>query len=302
MTASKFEKKNHHYVPQFWQRGFRDSNDQLYARTGGDVSIVSPKTIMQVDWLYTVFDSQWRPSDALEDLLSAIEGHDAQLLQRLNASGYIPTAHDEAQLCALLGLQASRHPDVLKRGHNLSREFGELLASVHDHSLESFQRLTAPQGINPVDAKNYYFTLKARTKEQLAEELADLLQLSPQSPQLPVQNAIRAAPNRGGYFLHATVPFGRHAAIGVRLGRHPATPNRSEPRVLRAFVQIAFSDRHSGRIHKIAYDPTGGYAARGGQDQPNSIRECLRHGRRPFGCAAQEPLSCRLPDYQCIEE
>ena len=194
MTASKFEKKNHHYVPQFWQRGFRDSNDQLYARTGGDVSIVSPKTIMQVDWLYTVFDSQWRPSDALEDLLSAIEGHDAQLLQRLNASGYIPTAHDEAQLCALLGLQASRHPDVLKRGHNLSREFGELLASVHDHSLESFQRLTAPQGINPVDAKNYYFTLKARTKEQLAEELADLLQLSPQSPQLPVQNAIRAAP------------------------------------------------------------------------------------------------------------
>lgn len=194
MTAPTFEKKNHHYVPQFWQRGFRDSNDQLYARTGGDISIVSPKTIMQVDWLYTVFDGQWRPSDALEDLLSVIEGHDAQLLQRLNASGYIPTAHDEAQLCALLGLQASRHPDVLKRGHTLSREFGELLASVHDHSLESFQGLTALHGMNPVDAKDYYFTLKARTKEQLAEELADLLQLSPQSPQLPIQDAIRAAP------------------------------------------------------------------------------------------------------------
>jgi hypothetical protein len=194
MTAPKFEKQNHHYVPQFWQRGFRDSTGQLYARTGGNVRIVSPKTIMQVDWLYTIFDGQWRPSDALEDALSVIEGQDAQLLQRLNAPGYVPTADDEAQLCALLGLQASRHPDVLKRGHNLSREFGELLASVHDHSLEAFQDLTARQGMTLADAKDYYVMLKARTKEQLAEELADLLQLSPQSSQLPVQDAIRAAP------------------------------------------------------------------------------------------------------------
>lgn len=194
MSAPKFEKKSHHYVSQFWQRGFRDSNDQLHARIGGDVSIVSPKTIMQVDWLYTVFDGQWRPSDALEDLLSVVERQHAQLLQRLNAPGYLPTARDETQLCGLLGLQASRHPDVLKRGHNLSREFGELLASIHDHPLESFQDLAARQGMNPVDAKDCYFTLKVRTKEQLAEELAYLLQLSPQSPQLPVQDAIRAAP------------------------------------------------------------------------------------------------------------
>ena len=109
MTAPKFEKQNHHYVPQFWQRGFRDSTGQLYARTGGNVRIVSPKTIMQVDWLYTIFDGQWRPSDALEDALSVIEGQDAQLLQRLNAPGYIPTADRAAQepLSQRVGLQNS---------------------------------------------------------------------------------------------------------------------------------------------------------------------------------------------------
>lgn len=193
MVAPKFDKQNHHYVPQFLQRGFRDSAGQLYARTGNKVRIVSPKTIMQVDWLYTIFDTQWRPSDALEDALSAIEAQDAELLQRLNAPGYVPTVSDEAELCAFLGLQASRHPDVLKRGHSLSRRFGELLASVHDHSLKAFQDLTAPLGISPTDAKGLYDALKARTKDQLAEELADLLHLSPQSSLLPVQDAVRAA-------------------------------------------------------------------------------------------------------------
>jgi hypothetical protein len=150
--------------------------------------------MMQVDWLYTVFDNQWRPYDALEDALSIIEGKDAQLLQRLQAPGYFATAGDEAQLCALLGLQASRHPDVLQRGHNLSREFGKLLASVHDHCLEAFQDLVARHGMSPADGRDFYVALKTRTKEQLAEELADMLQLSPQSHQLPVQIWISVRP------------------------------------------------------------------------------------------------------------
>lgn len=195
MKTQKFEKKNHHYVPQFWQRGFRASNGHLYARIGETVEVVSTKTTMQVDWLYTIFDNQWRPSDALEDAFSAIEGHDAQLLQRLHSPGYITTTNDEAQLCALLGLQASRHPDVLQRGHNLSREFGELLAGVHAHSVEDFLGLVGRYGIDPTDGHNLFVSLTSRTKEQLAVELADMLQLSPQSAQLPLQDAIRAAPN-----------------------------------------------------------------------------------------------------------
>ncbi|MBZ9863325.1 DUF4238 domain-containing protein [Mesorhizobium sp. CA12] len=194
MTAPKFEKQNHHYVPQFWQRGFRATNGHLFARIGNKVKIVSTKSTMQVDWLYTIFDNQWRPSDALEDAFSAIEGHDAQLLQRLHTPGYITTSDDEAQLCALLGLQASRHPDVLQRGHNLSREFGKLLASVHDVSLEEFLALVGSYGIDPSDGHDLYISLKSRTKAQLAEELAAMLQLSPQSGQLPLQDAIRAAP------------------------------------------------------------------------------------------------------------
>jgi hypothetical protein len=154
---------------------FRDNGNQLYGRTKSNVRIVSTKKTMQVDWLYTIFDDQWRPSDALEDAFSVDEGFDDQLLKRLDAPGYVPTAGDEAQLCALLGSQASRHPD--------------------DHTLEAFQDLCAQYGISPSDARDYYATLKAHTKEQLAAELADMLQLSPQSPQLPVQDAIMAAPH-----------------------------------------------------------------------------------------------------------
>ncbi|MGX5799653.1 DUF4238 domain-containing protein [Bradyrhizobium sp. Arg314] len=195
MTTPKFEKQNHHYVPQHWQRRFRDNGNQLYGRTKSNVRIVSTKKTMQVDWLYTIFDDQWRPSDALEDAFSVDEGFDDQLLKRLDTPSYVTTAGDEAQLCALLGSQASRHPDMLQRGPTLSREFGVLLASAHDHTLEAFQDLCAQHGISPSDAQDCYLTLKTRTKEQLAVELANMLQLSPQSPQLPVQDAIRAAPH-----------------------------------------------------------------------------------------------------------
>ena len=79
----RFEKTNHHYVPQHWQRGFRGPNGHLYGKFHDGIRVVSPRTIMQRNWLYTVFDDQWNPSDALEDALSAIEASDAELVQRL---------------------------------------------------------------------------------------------------------------------------------------------------------------------------------------------------------------------------
>ncbi|WP_244124242.1 DUF4238 domain-containing protein [Burkholderia gladioli] len=190
----KFEKTNHHYVPQHWQRGFRGANGHLYGKFRNGIRVVSPRTIMQQDYLYTVFDDQWNPSDSLEDALSAVEAEDAKLFQRLHSPGYTSTADDRNHLCAVLALQATRHPDILRRGTKRSRELGEVLANAHDYSLDEFKALMTGFAVSEADAHDCYIVLRSRSKEQLAEELTELTGLSPQSSQLPEQDALRAMP------------------------------------------------------------------------------------------------------------
>ncbi|HIE1453220.1 DUF4238 domain-containing protein [Serratia marcescens] len=190
----KFEKKNHHYVPQYWQRGFKGSDGYLYGKFGSIIRRVSPKRIMQRDWLYTVFDDQWNPSDTLEDTLSTVEAKHAQLFRQLHTPGYMPTPGDRDQICQALALQASRHPDVLARSHKLSKEFGAFLADAHSMSLDEFTCRASTFGIHDTDAHTFYTVLAQKTEEQLASELADLHALSPQSPELPEQEALLAAP------------------------------------------------------------------------------------------------------------
>lgn len=190
----KFEKTNHHYVPQHWQRGFRGPNGHLYGKFRDGIRVVSPRTIMQRDWLYTVFDDQWNPSDILEDALSVVEASDAGLLQRLHSPGYAGTKDDKDHLCAMLALQASRHPDILARCVRRSRELGILLADAHALTLDEFKSQMAGFGVTAADAHDCYLVLLGRTREQLTNELAELIALSPQSVQLPEQDALRASP------------------------------------------------------------------------------------------------------------
>src|SRR5271170_6870866 len=81
-----FKKRNHHYVPQFWQRRFADATGQLYVRYSesadkwktaserGKARPVNAKSTMAEDYANTVFDETWRPYDVLEDLLAKAEG------------------------------------------------------------------------------------------------------------------------------------------------------------------------------------------------------------------------------------
>lgn len=190
----KFEKTNHHYVPQHWQRGFRGANGHLYGKFRDGIRVVSPRTIMQQDYLYTIFDDQWNPSDSLEDALSAVEAEDAKLFQRLHSPGYTSTVDDRNHLCAVLALQATRHPDILRHGAKRSRELGEVLAGAHDYPLDEFKARMAGFAVSEADAHYYYVVLRSRSREQLAAELAELTGLSPQSSQLPEQDALRAMP------------------------------------------------------------------------------------------------------------
>lgn len=190
----KFEKTKHHYVPQHWQRGFRGVNGHLFGKFGDEIRVVSPRTIMQQDYLYTVFDNQWNPSDSLEDALSAVEASDAKLFQRLHNPGYSSTEDDRERLCAALALQATRHPDILRRGMNRCRELAEVLANAHDCSLDEFKKRMTNFAISEDDAYDCYTVLRSRSKEQLVAEAAELAGLSPQSSQLPEQDALRAKP------------------------------------------------------------------------------------------------------------
>lgn len=188
----KFEKTNHHYVPQHWQEGFRGPDNHLYGRfRDGSIRAVAPRKIMQQAHLNTIFDAQWNPSDALEDALSKVERDDAELIKRLQLPGYTSTATDREHLCHVLALQAVRHPDILKRGVALSHKLGKVLASAHDYSQTEFEALMATFGVCTTDAHNDYCRLRSLSKERLTEELVELLQLSPQSPQLPAQDALR---------------------------------------------------------------------------------------------------------------
>lgn len=187
-------KKNHHYVPQFWQRGFRNSAGSLYGRINGVTTVISPKRIMQDDYLYTVYDSHWTAADTLEDALALTEGTVAALFQRLLVPTYSASPIDRSNLCDALALQACRHPDVMRRGHRLSKGLGLVLAGVHELSEQEFLAKLVSMDVTEDDAREMRKKLLARTKEQLTGELGELNQLSPWDPQLPEQDALKALP------------------------------------------------------------------------------------------------------------
>jgi uncharacterized protein DUF4238 len=184
-------KKNHHYVPQFWLRGFRGANGRLWRREGKNVVQVQITEIMQEDWLYTVFDAQWNASDELEDRLSIIEGSAARIFKAIQDPNYPVSAEEREQLCAFLGLQACRHPDILKLGIRRCSDFAEILACVHHGTLADFIELTK-NAMTTNDAVLYYDLLKNKSEAELNAEYAEVLEASPQDPRLPMQDALRA--------------------------------------------------------------------------------------------------------------
>jgi hypothetical protein len=124
-------KRNHHYVPQFWQRLFANAAGIVYAREGSSVRQASTKNLMSADWIYTVFDSNWLASDSIEDSLSQAESAAAQACRTLIASTLPPTGAVQDQLRRFTALQACRHPDIMGRGYRRARDLGEVLVKAH---------------------------------------------------------------------------------------------------------------------------------------------------------------------------
>jgi hypothetical protein len=186
-------KKNQHYVPRCWLARFAGRDGRVAAiQDGVLMPQVSVDDIMSGDWIYTVFDEWWRPSDRVEDALSGVERAAGVLFEALHASRDPPTDQQWVDLCTFLALTACRYPEVMRRGHLRSKEMAWQLADVDAQpdrdsflaSIKSRFGVELPPGI--------YEPLVNKGLSALLQEAGEIESLSPQDQRLPEQISLQA--------------------------------------------------------------------------------------------------------------
>lgn len=186
----KSEKPNQHYVPRWWLRDFAGQNGALYALNGTKAAPVDVGKIMSGDWIYTVFDEWWRPSDILEDALATIEGGASRVFRSLVVCS--PSDDDWDAVIWFMALCVCRHPETMTRGHELGKAFGVYLCAVDDYPDED-AFLAAGQTSFGVDLGSDVFKLmKSITIEQREFSALTLIDMLPQDPRLPQTDALLA--------------------------------------------------------------------------------------------------------------
>jgi hypothetical protein len=191
-SPPRFEKTNHHYIPQFWLRGFAAANGQLWLRKDGKVTPTAASNVMSEDWLYTDFDELWRPGDGVEDALSRIESNFAPLYTSLRTRSYIPTDEEWGQLCCWLAITACRHPIVMRRGHARAKEIAYEIADASSSPTEATFLSKIRELFGVQLPGNLHAPLVAKGDESLLAEAMEIEGLSPQDPKLPMQLALAA--------------------------------------------------------------------------------------------------------------
>jgi hypothetical protein len=189
----QLEKRRHHFVPQFWLKRFRDSNNQLWMWNGNVVRQAASGNIMQLEWLNTVFDDQWRPSDWLENQLSELEAMAAKVYLELDYAQGADLQQLRPWLPEVLALQACRHPDILFSGHRKAGRLAHLIAEAPLHQTEAdFVSAAQHLGVQAVDAQELYRIASKVDPDEAEAAAAYVGSLSPQDPQLPMTDALRA--------------------------------------------------------------------------------------------------------------
>lgn len=120
----RFHKVMHHVVPKGWQRRFATpGNPGPYYKnidTGAVLPAQGPGDKMAEPYANIVFDEHYRPSDRLEDELSARETTAMAALDRVEVTGLIDTLA-RVDLSYFLSLQACRYPEQFQRRLDLGR-------------------------------------------------------------------------------------------------------------------------------------------------------------------------------------
>lgn len=209
-TPPRFDpekKKSQHFVPQLWQRRFADPAGNVWARyrrgadpfrnkrprLAGKARQVSVTVTMTEDWLYTIFDKWWRPSNAVEDAISKDERLIASVFDKVSDPNVVVTPQIVEDLSWAIGLAACRTPEVMRRGHRRAKELASQTAKIHSYPDKNtfLADIHARFGVLISDAE--YQHLLTRTDEQLRAEADWIEGMSTQDPLLPQQNALLGA-------------------------------------------------------------------------------------------------------------
>jgi hypothetical protein len=150
---------------------------------------------MRGDYIYTVYNNRFQGSDVLENALSKIEGQQAQVLNKLCTSGYVPVDQDRLELCGIVALQALRHPDVLSRGRRTALQAVEAFSDVNTMSEAEFVRRYGVGDVSPDEAKATYAFLAVYPKTALEAQKDEIFSMSVQSAELAETHTLVALPN-----------------------------------------------------------------------------------------------------------
>lgn len=193
-VMTELKKRRHHYVPQFWIRRFTDANGKLLQWDGSRAKEIGAASIMQEEWLNTVYDRTWQPSDSLENALSQAESDDAKLFRTLDSPSTALTEAIRVDLCGALALQACRHRDILFGGHRKAGALADLIgdAPLYDLQDQFVSKMTA-LGVPKEDSQAIHSWAKnLNDPDAWAAEAAKIKAMSPQDPQLPMTEALLA--------------------------------------------------------------------------------------------------------------
>ena len=188
-------KKTQHYVPKFWLKRFANARGHLYARIDNNVQVRAAGHLMAEDWLYTIYNAKWQPSNALEDALSDRESIFARVFRTVDAHGYVVTSAERDVLCEFVALQACRHPDVMKRGLNLAYKYAVQFAKVHQfNNFKDFNsNLIKCFGPGTEITKDEHKNALGSSENELETAVNFMKDMSPQDPRFCMQHVLLAA-------------------------------------------------------------------------------------------------------------
>jgi Protein of unknown function (DUF4238) len=189
----RFVKKHQHYVPRFWLARFAGPTGRLVGLKDGVLQHqVGVGNIMSDDWIYTVFDSWWRPSDEIEDDLGVIDGDADLLFTSLHAGRGNPSNEQWKHLCTFLALAACRHVDTMMHGHERAKEMGLAIADASSYESEAAFLAEVKLRFGCDFPLGLWAALRTKGIAALLEEAEKLLDLLPYDPRLPAQLSLAA--------------------------------------------------------------------------------------------------------------
>ncbi len=152
MTEPKSAPKRHHFVPKFYLRNFSDHKKRvrMYARGTEKKPIVTSVNNAAVEsGFYTTTEESGETSQAVEELLSRIEGLAKAAIARMLKGQFPPDLEDRSNLSLFMALQLLRTPEH-RRGYEARFDY-TLKVMFEDWNGENVRERLKGRGIEPTD-------------------------------------------------------------------------------------------------------------------------------------------------------